>query len=129
VTSVSIADNKAGKAIPVGSGPEAIAITPNGSTAYVLNTFSNTVTLEEAAQGTYGPTPLPCDPQCQGTMRSANRASTSRSQRSSAGACCWSPLLRIRTMPYLVKDGGGAVVDRRRPEQDPGEVRRRVTGR
>ena len=44
VTPIRTATNKAGKAIKVGSGPKAIAITPNGKTAYVASTGSDTVT-------------------------------------------------------------------------------------
>jgi DNA-binding beta-propeller fold protein YncE len=40
VTPISTATNKAGKAIKVGESPVAIAITPNGKTAYVASTGS-----------------------------------------------------------------------------------------
>jgi DNA-binding beta-propeller fold protein YncE len=44
VTPVSTATNKPGSAIKVGAGPGAIAVTPNGRTAYVANTAAGTVT-------------------------------------------------------------------------------------
>src|SRR5205823_10824544 len=37
VTPVNTATNTAGKAIKVGNGPSAIAITPDGKTAYIVN--------------------------------------------------------------------------------------------
>jgi YVTN family beta-propeller protein len=37
VTPINTVTNKAGRSIKVGSYPQAIAITPNGKTAYVLN--------------------------------------------------------------------------------------------
>ena len=37
MTPIRTATNKAGKAIKVGGRPVAIAITPNGKTAYVVN--------------------------------------------------------------------------------------------
>ncbi len=44
VTPITTATGKAGKAINVGSFPWAIAVTPNGKTAYVANSGSGTVT-------------------------------------------------------------------------------------
>ena len=44
VIPIRTATNTAGKAIRVGSGPDAIAITPDGRTAYVANGRSGTVT-------------------------------------------------------------------------------------
>jgi hyaluronoglucosaminidase len=44
VTPIATATNKAGRAIPVGRNPAAIAITPNGRTACVANALSDTVT-------------------------------------------------------------------------------------
>ena len=44
VTPINTATNKAGKAIKVGAGPFAIAITPDGKAAYVANIDSSTVT-------------------------------------------------------------------------------------
>jgi YVTN family beta-propeller protein len=44
VTPIFTATNRVGKAIRVGSTPWAIAITPNGKTAYVVNNGSGTVT-------------------------------------------------------------------------------------
>ncbi len=49
VTPISPATAKAGKAIPVGSGPDAIALTPAGRTAYVANSGSGTVTPIDTA--------------------------------------------------------------------------------
>ena len=44
MTPVNTATNTAGKPITVGKGPRYIAITPNGKTAYVVNSVSDTVT-------------------------------------------------------------------------------------
>ena len=44
VTPVSLVTRKAGRAIRVGSDPEAIAATPDGRTVYVVNSSSGTVT-------------------------------------------------------------------------------------
>ena len=44
VTPINTATNKAEQPIKVGTTPDAIAITPNGTTAYVLNSGSSTVT-------------------------------------------------------------------------------------
>jgi YVTN family beta-propeller protein len=58
VTPFDTATNSAGYPIPVGSNPEAIAITPDGSTAYAANFGSNTVTPINTATNTAG-TPIP----------------------------------------------------------------------
>jgi hyaluronoglucosaminidase len=55
VTPVSMATRKAGAAIGVGADPAAIAITPNGRTAYVVNSGSDTVTPISTATGEAGP--------------------------------------------------------------------------
>jgi YVTN family beta-propeller protein len=52
VTPINTATNKAGKAITVGEGPVAIAITPNGKTAYVANIDPGTVTPIRTATNT-----------------------------------------------------------------------------
>ena len=44
VTPIPVCTNKPGKPIPVGDGPVAIAITPDGRIAYVANENSGTVT-------------------------------------------------------------------------------------
>jgi YVTN family beta-propeller protein len=44
----------AGPAIPVGHSPCAIAITPDGATAYVVNDGSGTVTPISTARNTVG---------------------------------------------------------------------------
>jgi DNA-binding beta-propeller fold protein YncE len=44
VTAVSLATGVAGKQITVGEGPDSIAITPDGSTAYIVDYTGNTVT-------------------------------------------------------------------------------------
>ena len=44
MTPIATATNTAGAPITVGGAPRAIAITPNGKTAYVLNYGSGTVT-------------------------------------------------------------------------------------
>jgi len=49
VTPISLATRRAGKPIKVGANPEAIAVTPNGRTAYVANYGSNTVTPIDTA--------------------------------------------------------------------------------
>jgi DNA-binding beta-propeller fold protein YncE len=61
VTPVSAATNTAGQPIEVGAGVTAIAITPNGRTAYVVNYGSypddeGTVTPIQTATGTAGKT-------------------------------------------------------------------------
>ena len=55
VTPVNLASRKAGKAIPVGTDPQAIVVTPNGRTVYVANGGSGTVTPIEVATGRAGP--------------------------------------------------------------------------
>ncbi len=45
MTPIDIATNTAGTAIPVGGLPEGVAVTPHGKTAYVVNAFSDSVTL------------------------------------------------------------------------------------
>ena len=57
VTPVNIATGTAGTPITVGPMPMAIAITPDGKTAYVANEGSNTVTPITVATGTAG-TPI-----------------------------------------------------------------------
>jgi len=55
VVPVNTVTNKAGKPIKVGPGPEAIAITPDGKTAYVANgglPYSDTVTPIRTATNT-----------------------------------------------------------------------------
>ena len=55
VVPVNTVTNKAGKPIKVGPGPEAIAITPDGKTAYVANgglPYSDTVTPIRTATDT-----------------------------------------------------------------------------
>ena len=44
LTPITLSTDSLGGAIPVGSDPNEVAITPNGSEAYVTNTGSNTVT-------------------------------------------------------------------------------------
>jgi YVTN family beta-propeller protein len=58
VTPIATATNTPGKPIKVGKGPWAIAITPDGKTAYVLNANSDTVTPIATATNTPGP-PIP----------------------------------------------------------------------
>ena len=52
MTPIQTATNKAGKAIKVGNRPGAIAITPDGKTAYVANHDSGTVTPIRTATNT-----------------------------------------------------------------------------
>ena len=60
---INTATGAAGRPIPVGEGPLAIAITPNGKTAYVVNTLGHTVTPITIATNTAGPTiPASLDP-------------------------------------------------------------------
>jgi YVTN family beta-propeller protein len=58
VTPISTASNTAGRPIPTGVSPRAIAITPNGKTAYVANDSSDTVTPIQTATNTAGK-PIP----------------------------------------------------------------------
>src|SRR5215831_17551807 len=54
VTPISTITNTAGKPIRVGSGPIAIAVTPDGKTIYVANGYSDTVTPITTATNTPG---------------------------------------------------------------------------
>jgi YVTN family beta-propeller protein len=54
VTPINTATNRAGKPIPVGKDPGALAITPNGETVYVSNLVSGTVTPIRTATNTAG---------------------------------------------------------------------------
>ena len=58
MTPIRTATNTTGPPIPVGNGPVAIVITPNGKTAYVANTKDGTVTPIRTATNTAGP-PIP----------------------------------------------------------------------
>jgi YVTN family beta-propeller protein len=58
VTPIATATNTPGPPIPVGSGPWAFAITPDGKTAYVINFYSHSVTPIATATNTPGP-PIP----------------------------------------------------------------------
>ena len=63
VTPLSIATHKPGKAIRVGAGPVAIALTPDDRTAYVANSGSGTVTPIDTTTLTAGrPIPVGADP-------------------------------------------------------------------
>jgi YVTN family beta-propeller protein len=55
VTPVNLVTRKAGRAIGVGADPQAIAVTPNGRTAYVVNSGSGTVTPIDTVTATAGP--------------------------------------------------------------------------
>jgi YVTN family beta-propeller protein len=55
VTPVNLVTRKAGRAIGVGADPDAIAVTPDGKTAYVANSGSDTVTPIATATSTAGP--------------------------------------------------------------------------
>jgi YVTN family beta-propeller protein len=55
VTPVNLVTRKAGRAIGVGADPDAIAVTPDGKTAYVANSGSGTVTPISTVTGTAGP--------------------------------------------------------------------------
>ncbi len=58
VTPVAVATGIAGTPIPVGKGPVALAMTPDGTTVYVANDGSGTVTPIATATNTAGP-PIP----------------------------------------------------------------------
>jgi YVTN family beta-propeller protein len=58
VTPINTATDRAGRPIPVGCSPDAIAITPDGRTAYVVNGVSETVTPISAATNRAG-RPIP----------------------------------------------------------------------
>jgi YVTN family beta-propeller protein len=49
VTPVNLASRQAGKAIPVGADPAAVAVMPDGRTVYMANEGSGTVTPIDAA--------------------------------------------------------------------------------
>jgi predicted alpha-1,2-mannosidase len=49
VTPVDRANNTAGPVIPVGSGPDGVAVTPNGAEVYVANNNSNNVSVISTA--------------------------------------------------------------------------------
>jgi hypothetical protein len=55
VTPVNLASRKAGKAIPVGTDPAAVVVTPDGRTVYVANEGSTTVTSIDTATRRPGP--------------------------------------------------------------------------
>jgi YVTN family beta-propeller protein len=55
VTPVNLASRQAGKAIPVGTDPAAVAVTPDGRTVYVANEGSGTVTPIDTATRRPGP--------------------------------------------------------------------------
>src|SRR5439155_571116 len=55
VTPIAIATGRAGPAIPAGTNPEKIAITPDGRTVYVTNWNAGTVTPISTATGKAGP--------------------------------------------------------------------------
>ena len=57
VTPVDLTTRRAGPPIPVGTRPQAIAVTPDGRTAYVANSGSGTVTPIDTATGRAG-TPI-----------------------------------------------------------------------
>ncbi|MDV6278429.1 YncE family protein, partial [Rhodococcus erythropolis] len=48
-----------GAPIPVGNGPVGVAITPNGTHAYVTNTGGNAVSVIETATNTVIGAPIP----------------------------------------------------------------------
>ncbi len=63
VTPINLATGVAGAPITVGFGPWAIAITPDGRTAYVANNTDNTVSPIDLATGRAGwPIPVPSGP-------------------------------------------------------------------
>ncbi len=55
LTPVNTATNKAERTIPLGQGPDAVAITPNGKTVYVTNSSGNTVSPVSTATHRAGP--------------------------------------------------------------------------
>jgi len=55
VTPIGLTTHRPGKPIKVGANPQAIAITPDGSTAFVANYGSNSVTPISTAAGRPGP--------------------------------------------------------------------------
>ena len=55
VTPIDLETNEPGKKIKVGRGPIAIAIAPDGKTAYVANTSSESVTPIDLETNTPGP--------------------------------------------------------------------------
>jgi hypothetical protein len=54
VTPIAAATGRAGRGIPVGYSPAAVAISPSGGTAYVVNTISGTLTPVSTATGVAG---------------------------------------------------------------------------
>ena len=52
MTPIRTITNTPGKAIKLGNGPDAIAITPDGKAAYITNWGSDTVTPIQTATGT-----------------------------------------------------------------------------
>jgi YVTN family beta-propeller protein len=54
VTPINTATGAVGQAIQVGTGPNYIAVTPDGTIAYVVNSTSNTVTPIQTATNTAG---------------------------------------------------------------------------
>ncbi len=54
VTPIDVASGVAGRPIPVGDQPYAMAVTPDGRTVYVTNVLSNDVTPIDVATNTAG---------------------------------------------------------------------------
>ena len=75
VTPVALHARRVGKAVRVGAGPAAIALTPDDRTAYVANSGSGTVTPIDTATMTAGPSiPVGSDPCAVVVSRSGHTA-------------------------------------------------------
>ena len=74
MTPIQTAANTAGPPIPVGHNPRAIAVTPDGKTAYVSNGDDGTVTPIRTATNTAG-APIPAG---SGPLTSRSRPTAKR---------------------------------------------------
>ena len=64
VTPVNVVTRRAGRPIPVGKDPQAIAITPDGAAAYAVNSRSGTITpISTVTRKAGPPIPVGSDPQ------------------------------------------------------------------
>jgi YVTN family beta-propeller protein len=103
VTPVNLVTGTAGSAITVGNNPDGIAITPDGSTAYVTNSGGNTVTpinVSTDAPGapiTVGTTPDAIAITPNGSTAYAANGGPTRSRRS-----IWPAGGRVRRYPSAV---------------------------
>ena len=93
VTPIATATNTAGTPITTGSNPVAIAITPDGKTAYVVNDGSGTVTRRQSHLASWPGQP----PRARAAVPSINDRSGSSIQAAPAAGCGRGTAVRINT--------------------------------